>query len=135
MCVTDKELQELYGLIYTVIDGFNKTHDAQVEYVDFRVDVPADEQMYDIYDGSVVAPIYAQSIIDYHYRDLRDDDFDWFGSDEWVLPDRSKEVERIMAVNRREAQRRHREGTLKYAPWLHRPDPDPLWRSEVFRCL
>lgn len=104
--VHDDELRELYRMLADVLDGFNRTHDAQVVYIDFVADSP--EQ--GTYSGSVVLREYEHSIIDYHYRDLADDDFDWFGPDDWGYIDRSKEVERILAERRRAAQRCHREG-------------------------
>ena len=127
--VDDKELQELYGLVYTVLDGFNKTHGVQVNYLDFNADVPADDgadesQDY-VYAGSVVLPHYQVNVIDFHYRDLRDDDFDWWTLDDW--PQAVADAERVKAENRREAQKRHRDGTLRYAPWLHNPNPYPVW--------
>lgn len=126
--VDDKELQELYGLVYTVLDGFNKTHGVQVNYLDFNADVPADDEdeSHDyVYAGSVVLPHYQVNVIDFHYRDLRDDDFDWWSLDDW--PQAVADAERVKAENRKEAQKRHREGTLRYAPWLHNPNPYPLW--------
>lgn len=127
--VEDKELQELYGLIYTTLDGFNKTHDVQVQFVDFNADVPADADEDDtsdyVYAGSVVLPHYEVNVIDFHYRDLRDDDFDWFKPDDWAQACVDREA--IAEANRREAQKRHREGTLRYAPWLHNPRPYPVW--------
>lgn len=124
--VEDKELQELYGLIYTTLDGFNKTHDVQVQFVDFNADVPEDNDSPDyVYAGSVVLPSYEVNVIDFHYRDLRDEDFDWFALDDWLQACIDREA--IAAENRREAQKRHREGTLRYAPWLHNPRPYPVW--------
>lgn len=118
--VDNPELQELYRTIADVLDGYNRTHDAQVSYVDFEARVPGYG-----YSGSVVCREYEQSILDYYYRDLTDDDNDWFGPEDW--PQSAAEVDRIRSENRREAQRRHRDGTLNYAPWLHRPDPFPSW--------
>lgn len=126
--VEDPELRELYGLIYTMLDGFNKTHDVQVQYVDFNADVPADGDDPDcVYAGSVVLPSYEVNVIDFEYRELGPDDFDWFGPEDW--PQSVADVERIKAANRKEAQKRHREGTLRYAPWLHNPDPWPDWKT------
>lgn len=127
--VEDAELQELYGLVYTMLDGYNKTHDVQVNYLDFNADVPADDgegesQDY-VYAGSVVLPHYQVNVIDFHYRDLRDDDFDWFSLEDW--PQACVDRDAIAAANRREAQKRHRDGTLRYAPWLHNPNPYPVW--------
>lgn len=102
----NRELQELYRLIADVLDGFNRTHDVQVLYVDFVATLPDQ----DVYGGSLVLRQYEQSIIDYHYRDLAEEDFDWFGEDDWVFVDRTTEVERIIAERRRTAQRYHREG-------------------------
>lgn len=124
--VEDKELQELYGLIYTAIDGFNKTHDVQVCYCDFKADMPIEDDADQIaYDGTVVFPRYEVNVIDYHYRDLRKDDFDWFEAGDWAQACVDREA--IAEANRREAQKRHREGTLRYAPWLHNPRPYPVW--------
>ena len=109
------DLQELYRLLADVLDGYNRTHDAQVVYLDFAaVSDGADCA------GSLVMRQYDQSIIDYHYRDLRDDDFDWFGPEDWELPDRAKELERILAERRKTAQRYHRSGTSSagtMTPW------------------
>lgn len=127
MCVNNADLRELYGLIYTMLDGFNKTHDVQIRYVDFNADVPQDEDGVDAsgYNGSVVFPSYEVNVIDFHYRDLRDDDFDWFDVGDWAQACVDREA--IAEANRREAQKRHREGTLRYAPWLHNPRPYPVW--------
>ena len=125
--VEDKELQELYGLIYTAIDGFNKTHDVQVQYLDFKADVPddGDEDDQVSHDGTLVFPRYQVNVIDFHYRDLRDDDFDWFKPEDWAQACVDREA--IVEANRKDAQKRHREGTLRYAPWLHNPRPYPVW--------
>lgn len=114
--IANAELQELYRLLADVLDGFNRTHDVQVAYVDFSAFVP-DE---DAHNGSLVCREYEQSIIDYHYRDLGPDDFDWFGPDDWVYVDRSREVERILAERRKTAQRYHREGRDLRTLWYVR---------------
>lgn len=124
--VEDAELQELYGLVYTMLDGYNKTHDVQVQYVDFNAEVPVlDDDSDYLYAGSVVLPRYEVNVIDFHYRDLREDDFDWFSLEDW--PQACVDRDAVAAANRREAQKRHREGTLRYAPWLHNPNPYPVW--------
>lgn len=118
--VDNPELQELYRTIADVLDGYNKTHGAQVSYVDFEARVPDYA-----YSGSVVCREYPESIIDYHYRDLREDDFDWYTAEDWakVCVDRKA----VAAKQRRDAQKAHREGTLRYAPWLTKADPYPEW--------
>lgn len=97
------DLQDLYRLLVDVLDGFNKTHDAQVSYVDFAATLPSAT-----YYGSVVCREHPDNIIQYHYRDLRDEDFDWYTPEDWahVVCDRDA----IANANRREAQRAHREG-------------------------
>ena len=81
--IDNPELQDLYRTVADVLDGYNKTHDVQVVYVDFEARVPDYS-----YSGSVVCREYPESIIDYHYRDLRDDDFDWYSPDArpWPTP-------------------------------------------------
>lgn len=123
--VEDKALQEFYGLIYMVVDGFNRTHDVQVQYLDFRADAADCE--HGEYDGTLVFPRYSTTLIDEYYRSLGDDDNDWWESDDWQFVNREREMERVLKQRRREAQRRHREGTLKYAPWLQKPVPYPVW--------
>lgn len=114
--VEDYELQELYRLLADVLDGYNRTHDAQVQFLDFYAS-DADGRPY---DGSVVVCVYDQSIIDFHYRDLRDDDFDWFTAEDWAVVDRSREVERILSERRKMAQRYHREGRDLSTLWFVR---------------
>lgn len=118
--IDNPDLQELYRTVADVLDGYNKTHDAQVVYVDFEARVPDYS-----YSGSVVCREYPESIIDYHYRDLRDDDFDWYSPDDWpkVCADR----EAVADACRKEAQRAHREGrnlsTLWYCDDRMRHEP------------
>ena len=101
--VENADLQDLYRLLADTLDGYNKTHDVQVSYVDFTATLPSAA-----YSGSVVCREHPDNIIDYHYRDLREGDFDWYSPEDWahVVCDR----EAIAAANRKEAQRAHREG-------------------------
>lgn len=119
--VDNPELQELYRTVADVLDGYNRTHDAQVLYVDFTARVPDQP-----YSGSVVCREYGQSIIDYHYRDLRDDDFDWYSPGDW--PKVCLDREAIAAKQRKEAQRAHREGRKLSSLWYlrHRND-EPIF--------
>ena len=126
--IDNPELQDLYRTVADVLDGYNRTHDVQVVYVDFEARVPDYS-----YSGSVVCREYPDSIIDYHYRDLRDDDFYWFKPEDW--PKVCLDREAIAAANRKEAQRAHREGRKLSDIWhvKHRNngpifDPyDPVW--------
>lgn len=117
LMIDNPELQELYRTVVDVLDGYNKTHDAQVVYVDFEARVPDY-----IYSGSVVCREYPESIIDYHYRDLRDDDFDWYTVDDW--PKVCLDREAVADARRKEAQRAHREGRKLSDLWFvkHRND-------------
>lgn len=129
----DQELQELYALLMGVLDGYNRTHKTQVQFVDFYAATPDGQA-----DGSVVVAEYVSSIIDYHYRDLCDDDFDWFDQSDWVTLDRTREIERILAERRKEAQRYHREGRDLSTLWYVRHKDDDLWELRCedrrFRC-
>lgn len=114
--VDNVELQELYSLLSDVLDGYNRTHAVQVDYVDFSVAVPESA-----YRGSVVCREYEDNIVDYHYRDLVDDDFDWFEGEEWTYEARRASVERILKEQRLETQAAHRRGrSLNYLWWVRR---------------
>lgn len=117
------ELQELYALLMNTLDGYNRTHKTQVQFIDFYASTP-DGQV----DGSVVVAEYVENIIDYHYRDLRDEDFDWYGPEDWEYLDRSRIVDQILAERRKEAQRYHREGRDLSTLWYVRhKDDEPSW--------
>lgn len=101
------ELQELYALVARVVDGYNRTHRAQVSYLDFTADVPGDEAPY---SGSLVFRDYRPNVIEQDYRELTEDDNDWYGPEDWDAVARASAVEVIRRDRRKESQRRHREG-------------------------
>lgn len=102
--VENAEIQELYSIIFDVLNGFNKTHDVQVLSVDFEASVPTE-----LYQGSVICREYQKSIIDYHYRDLVDADYDWY-SPNWSYLDQQRTIDRINSGRRRKTQQHYRAG-------------------------
>ncbi|WP_139653018.1 hypothetical protein [Raoultibacter phocaeensis] len=112
--IENVELQELYSLIADVCNGYNKTHETQVSYVDFTAALPDED-----YSGAVVCREYPKNIIDYHYRDLRDDDFDWEAYADYTAYRRRIDAIRSDWVRR--SQRAHREGTMSLCYWLDYP--------------
>lgn len=126
--VDNTDLQDLYRTLADVLDGYNKTHDTQVSSVDFDCTTPEA-----CYNGSVVCREYEHNIIDYHYRDLVEQDFDWYSPVDWAHVQLDREA--IAAKQRKEAQRAHREGRKVSNLWYikHRNDQpicdvyNPVW--------
>lgn len=106
------DLQELHALLFSVVENFNKTHDAQVLSLDFECDLSFVEDVNeaDKFLGSLVFPEETLNLENVYYRaiscqlDVPDD--------ELTEQQRIYEIERIKRANRASLQKAHREGRL-----------------------
>lgn len=111
--VDNPDLQALYTLLASSVDGYNRTHKTQIESIDFNASVPVPfDDDFEVYIGSVVYRTYRTNVLDFWYEAIpKCEMFPW--SDQSVDPDN---VERIKMHMRRESQRKYREG-LERLPW------------------
>lgn len=106
------DLQELHALLFTVVENFNKTHDAQVLSLDFDCDLSYVEDINEPekFFGSLVFPDKTLNLENIYYRVISSqiDDPD----DDLTEQQRINEIERIKRANRASLQKAHREGRL-----------------------
>lgn len=108
--IDNPELQELYVMLMSVVDGYNRTHSVQVQHLDFGAtfedhDVP----FYDPdHTGSLIFRVYDFDEYEY-YRDQFPEDFKIPESGKWTYEDRRKNERKYVS----ELQRMHREGRLR----------------------
>lgn len=106
------DMQDLYSLLFAVVDRFNKAHESQVVSLDFFVDTSYDEEADDDeYAGSLVFPDRSLSVESVYYRDLVPDEKrpDWH-SDEW---EDYQLVQKLKRDHKRSLQLAHRLGLLE----------------------
>lgn len=113
--VDNPELQALYTLLASTVDGYNRTHSVQIDSIDFNavVPVPFDDDSED-YIGSIVYRTYRTNVLDYYYEAIpKCELFPW--TDQSEDPEN---VARIKDYMRREAQRSYREGWERLPWWI-----------------
>lgn len=117
--IDDPDIQELYSLLADTLNGFNRTHDVQVDWVDFkaleRLSAPCFSRA--AYEGSVACRTYERKPMDAWYSCID-------SSELYPNCDFSVDQSEIVKIRRawvRMSQQAHREGCMSRCYWLRYP--------------